>query len=262
MILCKAAETWNRCGVFFMAGCSVLWVPSKLDKKKIEHFLKRSQKKSWFQFDLKYFLCSFKNKMLFRIWSWTHHNRSSRRRRWRLCGFNVLWKFWRLLSLLCLNCVFVVTVATGVLLNQQMWGDVPQLSLWGPPAVVKVVNWGLFRAAASLVLPPEAPEFGAPVFPPLEGQSGAVRHQATLLRTPAPLPFLGADQQERPTHVEGRAAAAQISVRHPKGLGTLADSGVGPRPENHLYEDGKLPPGTWTLHFFNLDLQHWQTHPF
>lgn len=151
--------------------------------------------------------------------------------------------------------MFAAAVAPGVFLSQQVRGDVPRLRLCALPAMTGVV-WGLLRTAASFVLPPEAPEFGVPVFPPLEGQGGAVRHQATLLGAPAPLPFLGADQEERPAYVKGGAAAAEVTVRDPKGLGAPADAGVGPRPEDCLYRDGKLPPGTRTLHPFDLHLQH------
>lgn len=109
---------------------------------------------------------------------------------------------------------------------------------------VLAVVYGFRGAASSLVLPPEAPELGAPVFPPLEGQSGAVGHQATLLRTPAPLSFLGSNQEERPAYVEGGAAAAEVAVGDPEGLGAPADAGGRPYAEYSLYRDGELPPGT------------------
>ncbi|TNN58875.1 hypothetical protein EYF80_030885 [Liparis tanakae] len=96
-------------------------------------------------------------------------------------------------------------------LSQQVRGDVPRLGLCGLPVMVV-----LRRAAAPLVLPPEAPQLGAPVFPPLEGQSGAVRHQPALLGAPAPLPLLRADQEEGAAHVEGGTAAAEVAVRDPE----------------------------------------------
>lgn len=142
-------------------------------------------------------------------------------------------------------------------LSQQVRGDVPPRLL---PVIVLPLG-GLLGAAAPLVLPPEASQLGAPVFPPLEGQSGAVRHQAALLRAPAPLAFLGADQEEGPAHVQGRAATAQVPVGDPEGVGAPTHTGVGPRAENSLDGDGELPPGTRTLHPSHLHLQHChQTH--
>lgn len=126
----------------------------------------------------------------------------------------------------------VHTVRLGVFLRQQVRGDVPRLGVCLLP--VMVVVGGFRRAAPPLVLPPEAPQFGAPVFPPLESQSGAVRHQATLLRTPAPLPLLRTDQEEGPAHVEGGAAAAEVAVGDPEGVGAPANAGGGPRAEDGL----------------------------
>lgn len=152
-----------------------------------------------------------------------------------------------------------VCVRTGrlcVFLSQQVRGDVPRLGLWLLPVVLVVVG-GFRRAASPLVLPAEAPQFGAPVFPPLEGQSGAVRHQATLLRAPAPLPLLRTDQEEGPAYVQGGAAAAEVPVGDPEGLEAPANAGGGPRAEDGLDWDRELPPGTWTLHPSHLHLQHW-----
>ncbi|MEQ2160603.1 hypothetical protein GOODEAATRI_000971 [Goodea atripinnis] len=103
------------------------------------------------------------------------------------------------------------------------------------PAPGVVAVWGFLGAAAPLVLPPEAPELGAPVFPPLEGQCGAVRHQATLFRSPTSLPFLCADEEECPVYMEGRAATAEVTVGNPEGLGAPPEMGVGARPEDGLY---------------------------
>lgn len=107
-----------------------------------------------------------------------------------------------------------------------MRGDVAGLGLRPllPMPVVWVSGW----AAAPLVLPSEAPQLGAPVFPPLEGQSGAVGHQPALLGAPASLALLTADQEEGAAHVEGRAAAAQVTVGDPEGVEAPAD--VGGRP--------------------------------
>lgn len=182
----------------------------------------------------------------FRTSTRTNHNRCSGRRgrlrvgrRWGLSFV--------LLHRLC--------VCVRVFLSQQVGGDVPRL---GPRVlrVLTVVAGGLERAPALLVLTPEAPEFGAPVFPPLEGQSGAVCHQATLLRGPAPLPFLCANQEERPTHLEAGAATAEVTVWDPERQGAPANVGGGPGAENCLYWDGELPPGTWALPPSDLHLQH------
>ncbi len=113
--------------------------------------------------------------------------------------------------------------------------DISRLRLCSLLLTVFLVVVGGFRwAAAPFVLPAEAPEFGVPVFPPLEGQSGAVRHQATLLRAPAPLPLLCTDQQEGPTHLEGWAAAAEVTVRNPEGVEASAYLGGGPGAEDSL----------------------------
>ena len=112
-----------------------------------------------------------------------------------------------------------------------MGGDVPGLCFRLLPAGAV---GGLLGAASPLVVAPEAPEFGAPVVPPLEGQSGAVRHQATLLRAPAPLALLRANQEVSPTHVEGGAAAAEVPVGDPQGVGAPADTGGGARAEDGL----------------------------
>lgn len=128
----------------------------------------------------------------------------------------------------------------SVFLHQQVRGDVPRLG----PRLLPARLVGFRRAAAPLVLPSEAPQLGAPVFPPLEGQSGAVGHQAALLGGPAPLPLLRTDQEEGAAHVEGRAAAAEVAVGDPEGVGAPADTGGGPRAEDCLDGDGELPPGS------------------
>lgn len=114
---------------------------------------------------------------------------------------------------------------------------------------------GFWWASTPFVLPPEAPQFVAPVFPPLEGQSGAVRHQATLLRTPVPLPFLCPDQEEGAAHVQGRAAAAKVTIGHPERVRAPANAGGGPCAEDGLDRDGELPPGSRSLHPSDLHLQ-------
>lgn len=110
-----------------------------------------------------------------------------------------------------------------VSLCQQVRGDVAGLGLrpLSSTPVLRSSGW----AAAPLVLPSEAPELGAPVFPPLEGQSGAVGHQPVLLGAPASLALLGADQEEGAAHVEGGAAAAQVAVGDPEGVEASAHSG-------------------------------------
>lgn len=62
--------------------------------------------------------------------------------------------------------------------------------------------------------------------------------------------------------MEGGAAAAEVAVRDPEGVGAPADAGGGPRAEDGLDWDGELPPGTWTLHPPHLHLQHWETHSY
>jgi len=124
-------------------------------------------------------------------------------------------------------------------------------------AVVMPVSVGGLRGAtAPLVLAPEAPELGAPVFPPLQGRGGAVGHQPALLGGPVAAPLLRADQQEGPAHVEGGAAAAQVSVGDPEGPRASAEAGRGPRAEDGLHRDGELPPGAGAFHSLHLDLQH------
>lgn len=169
----------------------------------------------------------------------------------RLCGFNLA---------VCIRVYMRRLWGLSVFLSQQVRGDVPRLGLCLLPVTVVLLPIGGFRrAAAPLVLPPEAPQFGAPVFPPLEGQGGAVRHQATLLRAPAPFPLLCTDQEEGPPNVEGWAATAEVTVWDPEGVGAPAHTGSGPRTEDGLDWDGELPPRTWTLHPSHLHLQHWET---
>lgn len=161
------------------------------------------------------------------------------------CDPQLCVRMWRLL-LLCFS----------VLLRQQVRGDVPGLGL-GLLLFMSIVR-GSGWAAAPLVLPSEAPQFRAPMFPPREGQSGAVGHQTTLLGAPASLPLLGRDQEERAAHLEGWAAAAEVAVRDPEGVGAPAHVGGRPCAKDWLDWDGKLPPGAWTLHPSHLHLQHWQ----
>lgn len=140
-------------------------------------------------------------------------------------------------------------------LTPQVRGHVPGLGVCVRFAVLR-----FRRTAAPFVLTPEGSEFGAPVFPPLEGQGGAVRHQAALLRAPAPLAVLCADQEERPAHVEGGAAARQVPVGDPERLGAPADPGGGARAKDDLHRNGELPPGTRALHPLHLHLQHYEAN--
>ena len=84
---------------------------------------------------------------------------------------------------------------------------------------------GDIQALALLVLPTESPQFRAPVLPPVEGKSRAVRHQPLLSWCPVACSFFCTDQEEAPTHLEGRAAAAEVAVRHPESLLTPAYAG-------------------------------------
>lgn len=185
-----------------------------------------------------------------RTWSGAHQSGYGWRGG-RLCGFNLA---------VCIRVYMRRLWGLSVFLSQQVRGDVPRLGLCLLPVTVVLLPIGGFRrAAAPLVLPPEAPQFGVPVFPPLEGQGGAVRHQATLLRAPAPFPLLCTDQEEGPPNVEGWAATAEVTVWDPEGVGAPAHTGSGPRTEDGLDWDGELPPRTWTLHPSHLHLQHWET---
>lgn len=90
------------------------------------------------------------------------------------------------------------------------------------PAAGSRVLLGDLQALALLVLPTEPPQLGAPMLPPVEGESGAVCHQPLLAWRPAAHPFLRADKEEAPTHLQGGAAAAEVTVGHPESLLTPA----------------------------------------
>lgn len=103
---------------------------------------------------------------LHRILSWTHQSLGERRG-WCLCWCNAADCAGLRLVQVHRGCF--VTTTIGIFISQQVRGDVCRMCLCVLSATGVVTAGGFLRAAAPLVLPPEAPELGAPVFPPLEG---------------------------------------------------------------------------------------------
>lgn len=113
-------------------------------------------------------------------------------------------------------CVWRVCLHLWSLL--QVWGGVfPHRGVCVSAAGGRVLL-GHLQALALLVLPPEPPQLGAPVLPPVEGDGGAVRHQTVLPWRPVSATFFCANQEEGPAHLKGRAATAKVTVRHPESL--------------------------------------------